>query len=242
MMDLQAALLALRSGSALVVPPGVYGGGLRLDHKKNIALIGEGVTITGGTGAGLKASRCPGLRLVGLTFAQTGSHGVHAVFCDGLQVQRCRFLACRGSGLLTGTCAEVLVEECEATGALDHGIYLSEGGDHPTVRNCYLHDNTRAGLHVNGAPVRVVWGGEITGNRCTGNHGAGIQLSACRASVRPRRSFVVARNDVSGSKQGVVVYDDGRGDRWASAQIDLTGQSGPFNVARNSRHIRLPVV
>ena len=43
------------------------------------------------------------------------------------------------------------MENCESYGAVDeHGIYISNSSDHPTIRGNRLHHNHANGLHMNG--------------------------------------------------------------------------------------------
>lgn len=54
-------------------------------------------------------------------------------------------------GIFTNHSNNVLLENNEAYGSgKEHGIYLSNSGDQPTVRGNILHDNNVCGLHMNG--------------------------------------------------------------------------------------------
>lgn len=54
-------------------------------------------------------------------------------------------------GIFTGHCDDLVIEynECYGSGE-EHGIYVSNSGDRPTVRGNILHDNFANGLHMNG--------------------------------------------------------------------------------------------
>ena len=54
-------------------------------------------------------------------------------------------------GIFTGFTDDLLVENNETYGSVDeHGIYVSNSCDRPTVRGNLIHDNTANGLHMNG--------------------------------------------------------------------------------------------
>lgn len=77
--------------------------------------------------------------------------GIRAVLCRHVHL-RFNFAEQNGRwGIFTG-CCEDLVIEYNVTGesALEHGIYVSNSGDRPILRNNFSYDNRANGIHMNG--------------------------------------------------------------------------------------------
>jgi parallel beta-helix repeat protein len=54
-------------------------------------------------------------------------------------------------GIFTDFSNHILIEKCECYGSKnEHGIYVSNSGDYPTIRGNIIHDNHSCGLHMNG--------------------------------------------------------------------------------------------
>ena len=54
-------------------------------------------------------------------------------------------------GIFTDFSNYLLIENCECYGSkVEHGIYVSNSGDYPTIRGNIIHDNHSCGLHMNG--------------------------------------------------------------------------------------------
>ncbi len=54
-------------------------------------------------------------------------------------------------GIFTGFVNDLLIENNKTSGSIDeHGIYVSNSGDRPIIRNNDSWNNTRAGIHMNG--------------------------------------------------------------------------------------------
>ena len=66
-------------------------------------------------------------------------------------VRNCTFADNGTWGLFTDFSDYTTVENSEAYGSVDeHGIYISNSSDSPTIRGNRLHDNNGCGLHMNG--------------------------------------------------------------------------------------------
>ncbi|HYE07725.1 MAG TPA: NosD domain-containing protein [Planctomycetota bacterium] len=106
----------------------------RADNRDTIHLVAVSyVTI-----ANLRSFNAPrsGLRV------EAGNH-VH--------VRGCTFGDNQRWGIFTGFSNDLVIEENECYGSvIEHGIYVSNSGDRPTVRGNRLHHNHANGLHVNG--------------------------------------------------------------------------------------------
>lgn len=97
-----------------------------IDHADYIVV--EGLTIQHAQRAGLRISLSDHVSVRGCTFADNGRWGVFTDFSD-----------------------YTLIEDSESYGAVEeHGIYISNSSDYPTIRRNRLHHNYACGLHMNG--------------------------------------------------------------------------------------------
>jgi hypothetical protein len=72
-------------------------------------------------------------------------------FADHITIRNCTFADNQTWGLFTDFSDYTTVEDCESYGAQDqHGIYISNSSDYPTIRRNRLHHNYGCGLHMNG--------------------------------------------------------------------------------------------
>jgi parallel beta-helix repeat protein len=77
--------------------------------------------------------------------------GVRAVLADHVTVRNCRLGFNGRWGILTGFVDDFLAEGNEAHHSqIEHGIYVSNSADRPTVRNNVVYSNAGNGLHFNG--------------------------------------------------------------------------------------------
>lgn len=232
--SLAARIQALPPGSTFDLPAGTLPGELVLHNPQRLTL--RGGTFSGGSDYCVKLDGGRDIALSGVTFTLSSGYGLMAVHVDGLTIDHCHANTNGKSGILTGDCRRVTITHSEATGNIrEHGIYLSQHGDTYDVEGNSLVGNGRCACQVNahgptkGGATNV----RIIGNDCRNCPTAGVQLAAVHSAV-------VAGNLVAGNRSGTVVWDDGSGSAWASSDIDLTGQSGTFNVAKNSQRVRLP--
>jgi hypothetical protein len=109
---------------------------INLEGASHVVL--EGFTVLG-TGDPATHRAC--IRAVG-SAAQLAAH---------VTVRGCRTDRGGTWGIFTGFVDDVLVERCEASRAAEeHGIYLSNSGDRPIVRECRIFGNHSNGIHLNG--------------------------------------------------------------------------------------------
>ena len=93
-------------------------------------------------------------------------------------------------GILTGFVHDLLIENNETSGsAIEHGIYVSNSGDRPTIRNNVAWGNDRNGIHVNGdadlGGDGIISNAVISGNVVYGNGvdgGSGINMDGVQNS------------------------------------------------------------
>ncbi len=93
-------------------------------------------------------------------------------------------------GIFTGHVNDLLIENNETSGSiLEHGIYVSNSGDRPVIRDNVTWGNRGAGIHMNGD---LSLGGDglisnalVSGNRIYGNGfggGSGINMDGVQSS------------------------------------------------------------
>src|SRR4029078_10802387 len=77
-------------------------------------------------------------------------------------------------GIFTGHVNDLLIENNETSGSVDeHGIYVSNSGDRPVIRNNYSWGNHGSGIHMNGDLSQegdgLISNALISGNRIYNN-------------------------------------------------------------------------
>jgi parallel beta-helix repeat protein len=87
-----------------------------------------------------------GFRVDGRTRA-----GIRAVLCQHVTIRNNRLDANGYWGILTGFCDDLLIENNVASNSVvEHGIYVSNSGDRPTIRGNTIFGNHANGIHMNG--------------------------------------------------------------------------------------------
>ena len=114
--------------------PNAIRDGINLEGTSHVVL--DGFSITG-------ASRA-GVRTVGPW------NGGLLGFADFVTVRNVRAYDNGKWGIFTGFVNDLLIENNETSGsAIEHGIYVSNSGDRPTVRNNLVWGNRGNGIHMN---------------------------------------------------------------------------------------------
>lgn len=87
----------------------------------------------------------------GLVLQNAARNGIYVAVSDHVTIRNCVSHDNAVTGILTGGCQDLLIENCECyNNSEQHGIYVSCGSDRPIVRYNSLHDNGRCGLQLNG--------------------------------------------------------------------------------------------
>jgi len=131
-------------------------------------------------------------------------------------------------GILTGFVNDLLIEHNRTSGSVvEHGIYVSNSGDRPTIRNNVSWDNNRNGIHVNGDAELggdgIISNALITGNIISGNGangGSGINMDGVQDS-RIENNLIYDHHS-----SGISLY-----------RIDGGGASNNNQVVNNTIHI-----
>jgi hypothetical protein len=156
---IQYAANLVAAGDTVLINPGTYGGGITVDTSGTASepitfrANGPGIVIDGSGGErdAFFITEANYIVVEGLTIQNATRAGVRTSLSDHITVRNCTFADNGTWGLFTDFSDYTTVENCESYGAVDeHGIYISNSSDYPTVRGNRLHHNNGCGLHMNG--------------------------------------------------------------------------------------------
>ena len=260
--EVRAALPLLASGDTVLVADGSYLG-FDVDSKTGTATAP--VTIRAlGTNAAILVTTDRGdnrdtihiidsayVVIDGLRSFNANRAGLRVEGGHHITVRNCVFANNATWGLFTGFSDDLLIENNECYGsATQHGIYVSNSGDRPTLRGNRCHDNFGSGIQLN-ADVNIQPGdGIITGallesnviyNNGAGGGGAinidGVQDSVIRNNLlfnNHASGIILFQIDGAEGPRGNLVYhntiDMPADGRWDLNFLQTTGA----NVARNN--------
>lgn len=139
----------------------------------------------------------------------------------GIVIRNCRCHDNGRWGIFTGFARDLLLEDNETSySAIEHGIYVSNSGDRPTVRRNHAHHNNASGIQLNADPAQmgdnpsdpqgdgIIENALIEANLIHDNGAAGgaaINLASVRGSI-------VRNNVLYGNRAtGIAGWDDGEG-------------------------------
>jgi len=138
-------------------------------------------------------------------------------------------------GIFTGFARDLLIQNNETSfSAAEHGIYVSNSGDRPTVRGNRVHDNNASGIQLNADPAEqgsdptdpqgdgiidnaIIEANVIHDNGVAG--GAAINLASVRFSTV--RNNILYNNHAS----GIAGWDDGDGNQYGSHDNRMIGNT-----------------
>jgi hypothetical protein len=87
----------------------------------------------------------------GITIQNAPRAGMRLSYANHVTIRNCTFANNAVWGLFTDFSDYTLVEDSDSYGAgSQHGIYISNSSDYPTIRHNRLHNNHGCGLHMNG--------------------------------------------------------------------------------------------
>jgi len=158
-----AALEKANPGDTILMADGSYKGGVEMSRSGTEAAP---ITIKAeSTGAIVDGGRKDGfvvggdwVVVEGIRFQNAGRGGIGFLSSpekpsEHDTVRNCVFADNGVWGLITSHTNHLLIENCEAFGSKEqHGIYFSNSGDDPVIRNNHVHDNNMCGIHMNGDP------------------------------------------------------------------------------------------
>ncbi|MGE3459039.1 MAG: right-handed parallel beta-helix repeat-containing protein [Kofleriaceae bacterium] len=183
--SLQHAADEVKAGDTVIVRPGDYQG-FQLETSGTEA---AGIVFKGDAGANITGdnpSTPDGINLEGASFVTVEGFTVTGASRTGIRAVLCEHVTIRGNkadmngrwGIITGFCDDLLIENNECSRSADeHGIYVSNSGDRPIVRNNIMWGNNANGLHMNGDASAggdgVISGALVEGNVIYDNGSAG---------------------------------------------------------------------
>lgn len=259
---LQKAADSVAAGDYVTVKAGTYDAGFHLtadgtDSARITFYAESGATITGPNATTPDAINLEGADYVtvkGFTIDNTANGsitraGIRSVTNTDAVIKNNTIHAPGTWGIFTGFSENVYIENNEANRAgEEHGIYVSNSADHPTIRNNRLWGNNGCGIHMNGDVSMggdgVISGALVENNTIYGNGlggGSGINGDGLQDSII--RNNLVYDNHASGislykidggagssgnyvMNNTVVVADDGR---WALNIADGSKGNTVFN-------------
>jgi parallel beta-helix repeat protein len=159
-------------------------------------------------------------------------------------------------GIFTDFSDDTLLEGNTCFGSVgEHGIYVSNSSDRPTVRGNHLFDNARAGLHMNGDESAggdgIISGGLVENNLIHGNGvggGAGINMDGVQDTIvrnnllydNHATGIVAFQEDGAQGPRGLQILhntvDQASNGRWALQIFDTTGAILVRNNVLYNRH------
>jgi hypothetical protein len=158
-LTIQHAAQVAVAGDTMLIKPGVYTGGITVETS---GTVGELITfrandagvVINGSGGERDAFFITGADYIvvdGLTIQNATRAAVRIDDAQHVNVRNCTFANNGTWGLFTDFSDYTTVENCESYGAVEeHGIYISNSSDYPTIRGNRLHHNNGCGLHMNG--------------------------------------------------------------------------------------------
>lgn len=237
---LQHAADTVGAGDTVLVHGGSYAAfelttsgtpGARIAFRALPGEVVEIVTDVPGRGVGINLEGASHVTIEGFVASNRSVAGIRAVLCDGVEIRGNRTENNGVWGIFTGCCDDLVIEGNLASGSVDeHGIYVSNSGDSPTLRGNVIRDNHANGIHMNGdASVDcfgttdedgVITGALVEGNTIHGNGaggGSGINCDGVQDS-RIRNNLVYDHHS-----SGISLY-----------QIDGGGPSSGNRIENNT--------
>lgn len=195
---LQYAADRVNPGDTVVVLPGNYVG----FHMTRDGTAANRITFSARPGAAVtqrNATTTDGINLEGADYITVEGFTVNGMPRAGIRSVLNQFVTIRNNstdsngywGIFTGFSYDLLIENNIATRSkAEHGIYVSNSGDRPTIRGNVLAGNSRCGLHMNGDVSMggdgIISGALVENNTAYGNGasgGSGINADGVQNSV-----------------------------------------------------------
>ncbi|HVS14804.1 MAG TPA: NosD domain-containing protein [Thermoanaerobaculia bacterium] len=197
---LQRAASSIGPGDTVVVRAGSYAGaqlatsGTSAQRITLRAYPGELVRIVADSSAAPD-----GINLEGASFVTVEGFVVEGHTRAGIRAVECEHVTLRGNlvddngrwGIFTGFCDDLLIAGNVASNShQEHGIYVSNSGDRPTIRGNLIFGNHANGIHMNGDLSQggdgVISGALVERNVISGNGqggGSGINCDGVQDSI-----------------------------------------------------------
>ena len=156
--EIRRALSVVRPGDEIIVADGRYLGfdmvrlrGFTLRAPGRKALIMPTSDRGKGSPFNMLIWECSDVVIDGMQTFKAETAGMRLVQCHKTTVRNGVFGNNGKWGIVTSHCTDLLLEDNDCYGSkMEHGIYVANSGDNPTVRGNRLHDNAGSGLRSNG--------------------------------------------------------------------------------------------
>jgi len=157
--SIRYAATQVSAGDTVLINPGIYEGGVIVEtggtasEPITFRANGSGAVIEGSAGErdAFFITYADYVVVEGLTIQHATRAGMRIDNSHHVSVRACVFADNGTWGLFTDFSDYTLVEDSESYGAVEeHGIYISNSSDYPTIRRNRLHHNHACGLHMNG--------------------------------------------------------------------------------------------
>ena len=218
--DLQRQLIEAQEGAVIEIPAGTFSlkRPLSFNDVPNVSIKGAGKDktilsfkeqIEGGEGLIVKSAK--NITLEGFTVADSKGDAIKVQDCEGVVMRDLGATWTNGQdstngayGLYPVSCTDVLMENCEASYAMDAGIYVGQSTK-AVVRNNYAHHNV-AGIEIENTVDADVYDNKVENN--TG----GLLIfdmpdlpQANGANVRIHNNIIEKNNGPNFSSPGITV-------------------------------------
>lgn len=149
----------VQPGDTVLIQPGTYGDGITVETSGTVGAPitfkanGPGAVIEGSAGNrdAFFITYADYIVVDGLTIQHATRAGMRIDNSNHVTVRNSTFANNGVWGLFTDFSDYTTVEDSQAYGSVgQHGIYISNSSDYPTIRGNRLHDNNDCGLHMNG--------------------------------------------------------------------------------------------
>lgn len=252
--QLQEAFLLAKDSTEIVLPEGhfIFERSLLMDGKKGITIRGAGIdkTVLSFKGQkegaeGIKISNCEAIVLEDFTVEDASGDNIKVSDTKGITFRRVK-AAWTGKidknngayGLYPVICTNVLIEECEAMGASDAGIYVGQS-DSVIIRNNKAYQNV-AGIESENSNYV-----EIYDNESYDNTGGLLifdlpGLTQSGSHVRAYRNRIVDNNRKNFAPKGNIVASVPPG---TGVMILATNEVDVFeNTISNNRTVGVAII
>ncbi|MEN1727624.1 MAG: right-handed parallel beta-helix repeat-containing protein [Pseudomonadota bacterium] len=159
-LTLQHAADHVQAGDTVTVAAGQYDGfelttsgtaGQRIVFRGEDGARPEVISNAPGRTSGINLEGASFLTIEGFEVNGRDQAGIRAVLCANVTIRDNHTDLNQIWGIFTGFCDNLLIENNVTTNSrVEHGIYVSNSGDRPVIRDNLIVGNARNGIHMNG--------------------------------------------------------------------------------------------
>jgi parallel beta-helix repeat protein len=221
------AAATARAGDTVHVASGTYAESVRFTApgtaEQPIRFVAEGEVLVDAGGAdwglfvdGYLEAEARWIVLEGFRVTGAARGGIRVSWAEHVTVRDCTSFDNQIWGIFTDYADDLLLEGNVCSGSVrEHGIYISNSGDRPVVRNNICYGNAGSGIQLNADPQMegdgIISEALVEGNICHGSGalgGAALNLASVRDSVFRNN---LLHDNLAG---GIAAWGDGNGPAW----------------------------